>query len=62
MKTKESTKEEYLKRINTVVEYINNHLDEEMDLKKLAEVSHFSAFHFHRIFKAFQHEIGRAHV
>jgi len=26
MKTKTSTKEEYLKRINTVVEYINNHI------------------------------------
>ena len=62
MKTKESTKEEYLKRINTVVEYINNHLDEEMDLKKLAEVSHFSAFHFHRIFKAFQHETLAAYI
>ena len=56
MKTKESTKEDYLKRINAIVEYINNHLDEEMDLKKLAEISSFSTFHFHRIFKAFQQE------
>ena len=56
MKTKESTKEDYLKRINEIVEYINNHLNEEMDLKKLAEISCFSTFHFHRIFKAFQHE------
>ncbi len=56
MKTKASTKEDYLKRVNTVVEYINNHLNEEMDLKKLAEISNFSEFHFHRIFKAFCHE------
>lgn len=62
MKTKVSTKEDYLKRINAVVEYINNHLDEEIDLKKLAEVSNFSVFHFHRIFKAFQHETLAAYI
>ncbi len=56
MKTKASTKEDYLRRIHAVIEYINNHLDEEMDLKRLAEISHFSEFHFHRIFKAFRHE------
>ena len=62
MKTKTSTKEDYLKRINAVVEYINNHLDEEMDLKRLAEISNFSTFHFHRIFKAFQHETLAAYI
>ena len=56
MKTKLSTKEDYQKKINQVVEYINNHLDEKMDLKTLAEISNFSEFHFHRIFKAFLHE------
>ena len=62
MKTKESTREDYLKRINTVVEYINNHFDEDMDLKRLAEISNFSMFHFHRIFKAFQHETLLAYI
>lgn len=62
MKTKESTKEDYTQRINKVVEYIDNHLNEEMDLKKLAEISNFSEFHFHRIFKAFQHETLSAYI
>lgn len=52
MEHKIITKEEYLKRINHVIEYINNNLDKEMDLEILSEISNFSVFHFHRIFKA----------
>jgi len=48
-----STREDYLKRINIVTEYINNNLDSELDLTRLAEVSNFSIFHFHRITRAF---------
>jgi len=62
MKTKLSTKEDYIRRINKVVEYINNHLGEEMDLRSLAEISNFSEFHFHRIFKAFLHETLTAYL
>ena len=62
MHTKTSTKEDYIRRINRVVEYINSHLDEDMDLKKLSEISNFSEFHFHRIFKAFRHETISAYV
>ncbi len=62
MKTKVSTKEDYIRRINKVVEYINSHLNEEMDLKKLADISNFSEYHFHRIFKAFQHETLSAYI
>lgn len=53
MQQKPSTREDYLKRINVIVEYINNHLDENIDLKKLAGISNFSPFHFQRIVKAF---------
>ncbi|NDV68412.1 GyrI-like domain-containing protein [Dysgonomonas sp. 25] len=53
MPQRPSTKEEYLKQINIVVEYINNHLDENIDLRMLAEMSNFSPFHFQRIMKAF---------
>ncbi|MDR2950535.1 MAG: AraC family transcriptional regulator [Prevotella sp.] len=52
MERKTSTKEDYAKRINIVIEYIGNHLNNEMDLKELAEISNFSEYHFHRIFKA----------
>lgn len=50
------TQKDYLERINKVVEYINNYLDEKIDLKTLAQISNFSEFHFHRIFRAFKNE------
>lgn len=56
MEQRTSTTEEYHRCVNIVIEYINNHLGEEIDLEKLAEISHFSPYHFHRIMKAFLHE------
>ena len=53
MSAKSVTKEEYQRRINIVVEYINDNLDSELDLSRLAEISMFSPFHFHRIVRAF---------
>ena len=50
---KKTTREEYQKCVNAVVDYINLHLGEEIDLKSLAKISHFSPFYFHRIMKAF---------
>ena len=44
---------EYQQRMNVLVEYINNHLGEDIDLNKLAEISGFSRWHFHRIFAEF---------
>ena len=41
---------EYTKRMHRVVEYIDQHLDEPLELSTLAKVAHFSAFHFHRLF------------
>lgn len=46
------TYNDYIQRINKVVAYINDHLDESLDLKTLAEVAALSEFHFHRVFKA----------
>ena len=53
MQQRLSTVEEYSRRINIVVEYINNHLADDIDLETLANVSNFSPYHFHRIMKAF---------
>lgn len=53
MNTRPATKEEYQKQINLIVEYISNHLDESIDTGRLAEMSGFSPWHFHRIVKAF---------
>ncbi|MCP4131982.1 MAG: AraC family transcriptional regulator [bacterium] len=42
----------YEQRIHHVQDYISTHLDEELNLEKLAEIAAFSPFYFHRIFKA----------
>jgi AraC family transcriptional regulator len=44
---------EYVYRINRVVDFIDQNLDQQLTVEKLAEVAHFSPFHFHRIFSAF---------
>lgn len=41
----------YRKRINKVIDHINNNLDHTLSLEELAGVACFSPFHFHRIFK-----------
>ena len=43
---------EYIRRINTVCDYIDHHLGREMTLDELARVAGFSPYHFHRIFSA----------
>ena len=42
--------------MHAVIEYIDRHLDQNLDLATLADVAHFSAFHFHRLFHALQGE------
>ncbi|MEM9830367.1 MAG: AraC family transcriptional regulator [Bacteroidota bacterium] len=42
----------YKKRIEWVIEHINNHLGESLALDDLARVACFSPYHFHRIFVA----------
>jgi len=50
---KENTNNEYNKAINKSIDYINGHLNESINLKKIAEIANISEFHFHRIFKAY---------
>lgn len=47
----ETQQDEYISRLNRVIDYIQNHYDEELNLTKLAEVACFSKFHFHRLFR-----------
>jgi AraC family transcriptional regulator len=42
----------YVASINRVIDYIDANLSESLDLQKLAQVAHFSPWHFHRIFLA----------
>ncbi|MBC2655478.1 AraC family transcriptional regulator [Pseudomonas sp. MSSRFD41] len=43
---------EYTLRMNRVLEHIDQHLDQPLELSDLAQVAHFSPFHFHRLFSA----------
>ncbi len=43
---------EYEARMHRVLEYIDQHLDEQLELDILAKVANFSSFHFHRLFTA----------
>ncbi|WP_268847548.1 AraC family transcriptional regulator [Flavobacterium aestivum] len=51
MKKEESIKEYYF-RINKSIDYIKENLNEELSLEKMASLSSFSKFHYHRIFKS----------
>jgi AraC family transcriptional regulator len=42
--------------MDAVVDHIDRHLDQKLDLATLAEVAHFSPFHFHRLFGALMSE------
>lgn len=42
----------YSQRIEKVVSYIKDNIDEKIDLEKLAELSNFSKYHFSRIFSS----------
>ena len=48
----EYLRQEYISRINRVLDYIEDHLDQDLSLELLAGVANFSRFHFHRLFRA----------
>jgi AraC family transcriptional regulator len=54
--SKNETKAIYFERINKVLWYIDRNLGEKMNLETLAEIAHFSPFHFHKIMRAYLHE------
>jgi AraC family transcriptional regulator len=52
----------YVERMHRVTAYIDQHLDQFLDLETLAEVAHFSPFHFHRLFSALTGETLGAYL
>lgn len=52
----------YLYRLNQVVDYIQDHLSQSIDLSHLSSIAGFSPFHFHRIFSAYYQETPREMV
>jgi len=52
----------HISEINKALAYIDNHLDEPIDLKSVAGYFNFSAFHFHRLFSAIVGKTLAAHI
>lgn len=50
MNIQEKSKIEYISRINRVMDYVDEHLDQPLELKTIAAIANFSPFHFHRVF------------
>jgi AraC family transcriptional regulator len=50
------TRQSYAKRIERVVEYLAAHLDDTLDIHRLAEEAHLSPYHFHRVYVAMMGE------
>jgi AraC family transcriptional regulator len=58
----DSTRLEYEKRVNRVIDHIRERLGEALTLAELARVAAFSPFHFHRIFSALTGETLFAYI
>jgi AraC family transcriptional regulator len=59
---KRNTQQTYRQRLLKVLVHINEHLDKDLALEQLARISHFSPFHFHRVFRAMVGESVHQHV
>jgi AraC family transcriptional regulator len=49
---KEETQNEYYRSVGRVLDHLNEHLDERLDVETLAGIARISFFHFFRVFKA----------
>jgi AraC family transcriptional regulator len=52
MSTRPAQENLYIQRINTVIDYVRELLNDDLPLDTLARVAGFSPFHFHRLFKS----------
>ncbi|WP_294769548.1 AraC family transcriptional regulator [uncultured Rhodoferax sp.] len=53
---------DYQERLSRVQAYIHDHLDQPLDLARLAEVAHLSPYHWHRVYHALYGETIAATV
>lgn len=59
---KPSTEQDYHERIVRTLVYIQEHLDDALELEQVAAVAAFSSFHFHRIFRGLVGETLKEYV
>jgi AraC family transcriptional regulator len=50
MNINETSRQEYISRINKVMDYVDKNIDQPLPLGALAGIANFSPYHFHRIF------------
>jgi len=62
MNIQQESRKVYIHRINRVADYLEANLEEDHSLQTLADVAHFSPYHFHRIFKALTGETVNHYV
>jgi AraC family transcriptional regulator len=53
---------EHLFRLNRAIDYIHDHLGEDLNLARLARIACFSKYHFHRVFRTLIGETVNAYV
>ena len=53
---RETTLKDYQQRVFEAMNHISEHADKNLSLEEIARITHFSKFHFHRIFKLFTGE------
>jgi AraC family transcriptional regulator len=51
-----SSRDEYARRLNGVLDHIDAHLGDTLEVPQLASVANFSSFHFHRLFSVWMGE------
>jgi AraC family transcriptional regulator len=54
--------EEYIKRINKVLTYIDENLENDLSLNTIAAIAFYSPFHLHRLFKAITNETLNTYI
>jgi len=59
---KKTTRQQYHKRLKTVVAFIADNLDQECDVNTLADIALMSPYHFHRIYREMMRETVSATV
>ncbi len=62
MANRTGTVNDHRERLNRVLVYIQNNIDQPLSLAPLAAIANFSPFHFHRIFSAYIGESLHEHI
>lgn len=54
--------EDYIKRVNKILTYIDENLDNKLSLETISSIAFYSPYHLHRLFKAITNETLNAYI